>query len=74
MVSRSRILVLALLGLPVWVGCGGYTDDNVPEKVITKEEMDQFHEAQRRFGELGGARGLGAPPAAKSRPAKAPGR
>jgi hypothetical protein len=42
MVLRKPLLRLAFLGPVVFVGCGsGITNENVPEKVITAEDMDR---------------------------------
>lgn len=42
MVLRKSIFGMALLGSVAFVGCGsGITDENVPEKVITAEDMDR---------------------------------
>ncbi|MGQ0636636.1 MAG: hypothetical protein ACT4QC_18655 [Planctomycetaceae bacterium] len=76
MVSRWRSVVPVLCCLFV-TGCGGYTNDNTPVKVITKEEIDQMHEAESKLAQLG-AKGIGMAPARKGKSAdaakKTPGR
>ena len=41
MVSRRWILAFSILGLAALSGCGGLTNANVKEKIITKEDMEK---------------------------------
>ncbi|MGQ0635436.1 MAG: hypothetical protein ACT4QC_12550 [Planctomycetaceae bacterium] len=74
MVSRAGLIALVLFGCQILAGCGGYTDDNTPVKVITKDEIEQMHEAEAKIAELG-AKGIGIAPPRKGKstdPAKKP--
>jgi len=40
-----------------FAGCGGYTNDNTPVKVVTDDEMQQMAETNKKIAELGGLKG-----------------
>jgi hypothetical protein len=61
MVGREWTLALAFLWLPISAGCRGqFTDENVPEKIVTQDEMKELYESQKRIAELG-VKGVNAP-------------
>jgi hypothetical protein len=39
-------------------GCGGYTNENTPVKVVTDEEMQEMAETNKRISEMGGLKGV----------------
>ena len=51
--SRRAVLLWALLMSPMlWLGCGGYSDDNTPEIVVTQEMMDEMRNEEAERMEL----------------------
>jgi hypothetical protein len=50
-------------------GCGGYTNENTPVKVVTDDEMREMAETNKRIAEMGGLKG-GVVPAPKDAEAR----
>jgi hypothetical protein len=50
-------------------GCGGYTNENTPVKVVTDDEMRERAETNKRIAEMGGLKG-GVVPAPKDAEAR----
>jgi hypothetical protein len=38
-------------------GCGGYTNENTPVKVVTDDEMKEMAETNKKIAEMGGLKG-----------------
>lgn len=53
MVIRNWIIVSSLVGLTLTVGCGGITNANVKEKVITQKDLDDMRVQQQKLTEQG---------------------
>ena len=53
---RAALFVGAAVSL---VGCGGYTNENTPVKVVTEDEMRSMHETNQRIAEQ--MQGFGSP-------------
>jgi hypothetical protein len=71
MVLRKSLLRLALLGSVVFVGCGsGITDENVPEKVITAEDMDRARQQMESLKGQGGQALPGPPERSANKPSR----
>ena len=61
MVSRKWILILSLFGSGLSAGCGpAVTDENVRERVVTHQELEDMQAQQKRLIELG-VKGLSPP-------------
>lgn len=39
-------------------GCGGYTNENTPVKVVTDDEMKEMAETNKKIAEMGGLKGV----------------
>lgn len=40
------------------VGCGGYTNENTPVKVVTDDEMKEMAETNKKIAEMGGLKAV----------------
>jgi hypothetical protein len=53
--SWNWFLVAALVAC--FAGCGGYTNENTPVKVVTDDEMKEMAETNKKIAEMGGLQG-----------------
>lgn len=57
--QRPWTMVLSLAAVAGgFAGCGGYTNENTPVKVVTDEEMQEMAETNRKISEMGGLKGV----------------
>ena len=55
--TRTGALGIALL-VSSLAGCGEYTTENTPVKVVTDDEMKDMAETNKRISEMGGLKGV----------------
>jgi len=41
-----------------FAGCGGYTNENTPVKVVTDDEMKEMAETNKKIAEMGGLKAV----------------
>ena len=58
MKQRWTELLSAVLLAGGLAGCGGYTNENTPVKVVTDEEMQEMQETNKKIAEMGGLKGV----------------
>ncbi|MBL8849026.1 MAG: hypothetical protein JNG89_05055 [Planctomycetaceae bacterium] len=51
-------LLIAVLASSGFTGCGGYTTENTPVKVVTDDEMKDMAETNKKIAEMGGLKGF----------------
>jgi hypothetical protein len=55
--SWNWLLIVAVVAGGI-AGCGGYTTENTPVKVVTDDEMKDMAETNKKIAEMGGLEGV----------------
>jgi hypothetical protein len=58
MTKRSWNWLLIAAVVAGFVGCGGYTNENTPVKVVTDDEMKEMAETNKKIAEMGGLKAV----------------
>src|SRR4051794_25489428 len=58
MQQRWTIVLGFALVVGGFAGCGGYTNENTPVKVVTDDEMKEMAETNKKIAEMGGLKAV----------------